>query len=238
MSTCTWTKRSPRPRPRSLGTPSPFSGMTVAGLGSGGDGQVPGVVQRVEGDAAAQGGQGHRHVRPRRGGRPPIARRRGRAAPTDGRRGRRWGRPGIRPGRDRPGAGSNPRRPRRGCPRSGSAARSAAPRRRSRRTGCSMNWPVPWQRWQGTAVMTWPRIDWRTRRSSPAPWHSGQRTADGAGPGPRALAGVAVHRGLDLDLAGPRTRPPGRSRRRTISASGPGIGPVRRRPPPRARPCR
>ncbi len=43
--------------------------------------------------------------------------------------------------------------------------------------GVSMNCPVPWQRGQGTAVMTWPRIDWRTRRSSPAPWQSGQRTA-------------------------------------------------------------
>ena len=29
MSTCTWTKRSPRPRPRSLGTPSPLRVMTV-----------------------------------------------------------------------------------------------------------------------------------------------------------------------------------------------------------------
>ena len=64
-----------------------------------------------------------------------------------------------------------------------------------------MDWPVPWQRWQGTAVITWPRMDWRTRRSSPAPWHSGHAVDRGARRGARALAGVAVDGDGHVDLA-------------------------------------
>ena len=53
-----------------------------------------------------------------------------------------------------------------------------------------MNCPDPWQRGQGTAVITWPRIDWRIRRNSPAPWQSGQRTAavPGCAPLPSQLS--------------------------------------------------
>ena len=43
--------------------------------------------------------------------------------------------------------------------------------------GLAMVSPCPPQRPQGTAVTTWPRMDWRTRRNSPEPWHPGQRTA-------------------------------------------------------------
>ena len=117
VSTCTWTKRSPRPRPRSWGTPRPFRCDDGPGLGTRGDGEVALVVEGVEADAAPEGGHGHGHVH---GGvqivAVPLEDRVG-LAPSGGRRGRRWGHPGSRPGRDRPVAGSNRRRRRPGPPR-------------------------------------------------------------------------------------------------------------------------
>ena len=51
--------------------------------------------------------------------------------------------------------------------------------------------PVPPQRGHGVAVTIWPRIDWRTRRTSPAPWQTVQVIGRGAGPGAGAQAGLA-----------------------------------------------
>ena len=70
----------------------------------------------------------------------------------------------------------------------------------------------------------WPRIDWRTRRTWPAPPHSVQ--VAGSVPGGRAggLAGVAGDRGAHRDrLLGRRTRPRSKSRStRDLEVGAPG----------------
>ena len=208
VSTCTWTNRSPRPRPRSFGHAQPLERDHRPALGAGGDRQVPGVVQGLEGDAPAQGGQRQRHVD---GGVEVHA---GALEPAVGRhrevdeQGPVRARPGSRPGRGRPAAASTRRPPRPGCRRSGSGVAFRRPSPRQASHGLSTDCPVPWQRPQGTAVITWPRMDWRTRRSSPVPWQSGQRTAVVPGRAPDPSHVVAVHRRLDVHLALARRRPP------------------------------
>ena len=71
----TWTKRSPRPRPRSLGTPSPFRVITAPVW-------VPAAMVRSRVSSRVskpmlppKRGQGHRHVHRRRGGPHRSARR-------------------------------------------------------------------------------------------------------------------------------------------------------------------
>ena len=39
------------------------------------------------------------------------------------------------------------------------------------------SFPDAWHRWHGEDVTIWPRIDWRTRRTSPAPPQVSQRVA-------------------------------------------------------------
>ena len=81
--------------------------------------------------------------------------------------------------------------------------------------------------------MTCPRIDWRTRRSSPAPWHSGHRVAEVPG---RAPVPSQVSQWTGVVTSTWRCTPKTASRkvsRTTISASGPGVGPAAPRPAPR-----
>ena len=60
--------------------------------------------------------------------------------------------------------------------------------------------PVPLQREQATLVTTCPSSDWRTRRSSPAPWQSTQVTGSVPGAVPRPVARGAGGRQADRDL--------------------------------------
>ena len=63
-----------------------------------------------------------------------------------------------------------------------------------------MTWPRPRHTGHGPAVTIWPRIDWRTWRTWPAPPHSGQVSARVPGAAPGGLAVVAGDRGADADL--------------------------------------
>jgi hypothetical protein len=110
------------------------------------------------------------------------------------------------------------------------SVRRPSPRHASH--GLSTDCPVPWHRPQGTAVITWPRIDWRTRRSSPAPPQSGQRTGLVPGRAPDPSQTVQC---TGVSTSTSRCTPKTASlkvRRSTSSASGPGAGPVRWVRPP------
>ena len=75
-------------------------------------------------------------------------------------------------------------------------------------------------------MTTWPRSDWRTRRSSPAPWHSAQTigSVPGAVPRPAQAAQVAGRR-TEISLRHPKTAS-ANSRPIRTSASDPGAGPA------------
>ena len=143
--------------------------------------------------------------------------------------------PGRAPARS--GAGSSRGRPRRGRRRRRCGSRPGGRRRGSPGTGS--RWPrrCRWQRRQGAAVTTWPRMDWRTRRSSPVPWQSGQRTAVVPARAPLPSQVAQATRRVERSLvARPRRPPRGSSSSRTISASAPRTGPPA--PAPAARPRR
>ena len=52
--------------------------------------------------------------------------------------------------------------------------------------GVSILWPVAPQRVHGVEVTIWPRIELRTRRTSPLPWHSVHVTGEVPGAHPVA----------------------------------------------------
>ena len=90
-----------------------------------------------------------------------------------------------------------------------------------------MREPMPLQREQGIEVTIWPRIELRTRRTSPSPAHSTQGTGDvpGAHPEPSQVeqrwASVTVTSCVAPKAASSRVM------LSEISASGPGWGPRR-----------
>ena len=91
--------------------------------------------------------------------------------------------------------------------------------------------PVPPQRGHGVAVTIWPRIDWRTRRTSPAPWQTLQviGVVPGRAPVPRQVAQVWGRRTVSSRWT-PNTAS-ANSRVRAASASSPLRGPLRARGP-------
>ena len=86
------------------------------------------------------------------------------------------------------------------------------------------------------AVTTWPRIDWRTRRSSPAPWHSGQRTAVVPARAPVPSQVAQPTRASTVTRAGPRTPPRGSRARAPSRRRRPAPGPPGAAAPPAAPP--
>ena len=229
VATSTWTKRSPRPRPRRCGTPRPRMRSTCPFWVPGADDERWGPssdstsVSTPSAACARLDRQGRVEVvalalearvgRRRRGGRTAT-----RSARPAGPRRR------VRPA----GASSRARRP----PGTSTVKVFSSIRRPSPRQsghGCGIMSPVPAHREQATLVTTCPSSDWRTRRSSPVPWQSVHVSGSVPGAVPRAGACGAHRRQAHRDvLAGSRTRPPrtpGRAApRRRRRGPGPAAG--------------
>ncbi len=232
MSTSTCTKRSPRPRPRRCGTPSPFSRTTWPLW-------VPAATATLCGSSRVSTSSWV----PSAAWATPTCRVACRSSPARSNRlsgvTERWtNSEPLGPPRGPAGPRSASRRVEPSSTPAGtsttklrSSIRRPSPRQAGH--GSGMVCPSPWHRPQATAVTTWPSRDWRMRRISPVPRQSGHSVGEVPGLAPTPLQ---VSQDTGSRTASSRRAPKAASAKvstRFTSASEPGWGPRRRpRPPP------
>ena len=236
VCTATWTKRSPRPRPRRCGTPAPRIRSMWPCLGARGH-RVGGGCRRATGPAprcpARPGPRSTVSVvcrsspwRSKRGSgvtarctkSEPLGPPRCPAAPRSARR-------SVEPSSTPAGTSTV---------KVVSSMRRPSPRHSGH--GCGIISPEPEQREQATLVTTWPSSDWRTRRSSPVPWQSAQVIGRGARRRAPAGAGGAGHGQADRDLLAAAEDGLGELEAEPHLGVGPRLGPRRREPAPAMEP--